>query len=202
VYPKPLTQPHPPIAVAATSEESVRWTAKMGFQLLNSGLTTPLETTLKQRELYASALGETQSPEVAADLLSRWAVTKHMYIAPTDEEARRDAEPAERWYADAFARSLSAEGVKGLPESAYQDAARIQQRLSAINFDELADGPLLIGSPETVARKVAELQSKGVGELIMWMNFGGLDPAKVRRSMRLFASEVLPEVRRRDAAVV
>jgi len=29
-----------------------------------------------------------------------------------------------------------------------------------------------------------------------------LDPAKVRRSMRLFASEVLPEVRRRDAAVV
>jgi len=40
VYPKPLTQPHPPIAVAATSEESVRWTAKMGFRLLNSGLTT------------------------------------------------------------------------------------------------------------------------------------------------------------------
>jgi alkanesulfonate monooxygenase SsuD/methylene tetrahydromethanopterin reductase-like flavin-dependent oxidoreductase (luciferase family) len=202
VYPKPFTQPHPPIAVAATSEESVRWTAKMGFQLLNSGLTTPLETTLKQRELYAQALNETQEPEVAADLLSRWSVTKHMYIAPTDEEARRDAEPAERWYADAFARSLSAEGVKGLPDSAYQDAARIKQRLSAINFDELADGPLLIGSPETVARKVSELQAHGVGELIMWMNFGGLDPAKVRRSMRLFASEVLPEVRRRDAAPV
>jgi alkanesulfonate monooxygenase SsuD/methylene tetrahydromethanopterin reductase-like flavin-dependent oxidoreductase (luciferase family) len=201
VYPKPLTQPHPPIAVAATSEESVRWTAKMGFQLLNSGLTTPLEATLKQRELYAEALNESQAPEVAADLLSRWSVTKHMYIAPTDEEARADAEPAERWYADAFARSLSSEGIKGLPESTYQDAARIRQRLTAINFDELADGPLLIGSPETVARKVMELQAQGVGELIMWMNFGGLDPAKVRRSMRLFASEVLPEVRRRDAAV-
>ena len=202
VYPKPLTQPHPPIAVAATSEESVRWTARMGFQLLNSGLTTPLEATLKQRELYASALNESQPPGVAEDLLSRWSVTKHMYIAPTDEEARRDAEPAERWYANAFARSLSAEGIKGLPESSYQDAARIRQRLSAINFGELADGPLLIGAPETVARKVLELQSHGVGELIMWMNFGGLDPAKVRRSMRLFASEVLPEVRKRTAAPV
>jgi len=202
VYPKPLTQPHPPVAVAATSEESVRWTAKMGFQLLNSGLTTPLDTTLRQRELYAEALSETQEPEVAADLLSRWSVTKHMYIAPTDEEARRDAEPAERWYADAFARSLSAEGIKGMPQGSDQDAARIRQRIAAIDFDALVEGPLLIGSPETVARKVTELQAHGVGELIMWMNFGGLDPANVRRSMRLFASEVLPEVRRRDAAPV
>jgi alkanesulfonate monooxygenase SsuD/methylene tetrahydromethanopterin reductase-like flavin-dependent oxidoreductase (luciferase family) len=202
VYPKPLTQPHPPIAVAATSEESVRWTAKMGFRLLNSGLTTPLETTLKQRELYAEALRDTQTQDVAADLLSRWAVTKHMYIAPTDAEARRDAEPAERWYADAFARSLSAEGIKGMPQGSDQDAARIRQRLAAIDFESLVEGPLLIGSPDTVNRKVAELQAHGVGELIMWMNFGGLDPAKVRRSMRLFASEVLPEVRKRSAAPV
>ena len=202
VYPKPLTQPHPPIAVAATSEESVRWTAKMGFQLLNSGLTTPLEATLKQRELYAEALKDSQTPDVAAGLLANWGVTKHMYIAPTDDEARRDAEPAERWYADAFARSLSAEGIKGMTPSADQDAARIRQRIAAIDFDALMDGPLLIGSPETVAKKVLELQDKGVGELIMWMNFGGLDPAKVRRSMRLFASEVLPEVRKRTKAPV
>ena len=67
-----------------------------------------------------------------------------------------------------FPSPSASKAAKGLPESAYQDAARIRQRLSAINFDELADGPLLIGSPETVARKVSELQSHGVGELIMW----------------------------------
>jgi alkanesulfonate monooxygenase SsuD/methylene tetrahydromethanopterin reductase-like flavin-dependent oxidoreductase (luciferase family) len=199
VYPRPLTQPHPPIAVAATSSESVQWTARNGFRLLNSGLTTPLEQTLQQRVIYAEALSASQPPDVAADLLSRWGVTKHVYVAPTDAEARADAEPAERWYTDAFIRSLSPDGIQGLPEATYADAARMRQRLAVLDFDKLVDGPLLIGSPETVARKVAELQGHGVGELICWMSFGGMSPDKVRRSMRLFASEVLPQVRRTTA---
>ena len=196
VLPKPVTKPHPPLAVAATSPESVAWTARNGFQLLNSGLTTPLDQTLKQRELYAEALAKSQPAGVAEHLLANWGVTKHVYVAPTDEEARADAEPAERWYTDAFIRSLSPDGIKGLPEATYADAERMRQRLAVLDFDGLLEGPLIIGSPETVRRKVAELQAHGVGELICWMSFGGLSPEKVRRSMSLFASEVLPEVRR------
>ena len=41
-------------------------------------------------------------------------------------------------------------------------------------------------------RKIEELQAIGVGEMICWMSFGGLPPEKVRRSMRLFADEVMP----------
>lgn len=200
VLPKPVTKPHPPLAVAATSPESVAWTARNGFRLLNSGLTTPLGDTLKQRDLYAEALADSQPADIAKSLLSRWGVTKHVYVAPTDAEARADAEPAERWYTDSFIRSLSPEGIKGLPEETYANAERMRQRLSTLDFDALVEGPLLIGSPETVGRKVAELQSHGVGELICWMNFGGLAPEKVRRSMRLFASEVLPEVHKASAA--
>ncbi len=199
VLPKPLTKPHPPVAVAATSPESVAWTARNGFQLLNSGLTTPLADTLKQRELYAKALAASQPPEIARALLSRWGVTKHVYVAPTDAEARAAAESAERWYTDAFIRSLSPDGIKGLPEATYADAERMRQRLAVLDFDKLVDGPLIIGSPETVGRKVAELQGHGVGELICWMNFGGMATEKVRRSMNLFASEVLPQVRRATA---
>jgi alkanesulfonate monooxygenase SsuD/methylene tetrahydromethanopterin reductase-like flavin-dependent oxidoreductase (luciferase family) len=195
VYPKPETRPHPRIAVAATSPESVAWTAKKGFVLMNSGLTTPLADTLKQRVLYAEALEASQPPDVAASLLSQWTVSKHVYVAPTDEEARADAEPAERWYTDAFIRSLSPVGVSGQPGASDADAGRMRQRLAVLDFDKLVEGPLIIGSPDTVARKVAELQSHGVGELICWMSFGGLAPEKVRRSMRLFASEVLPGVR-------
>jgi len=35
----------------------------------------------------------------------------------------------------------------------------------------------------------------GVGEVLCWMNFGGLSHARVRRSMELFAREVLPRFR-------
>src|SRR5262249_6633333 len=49
-----------------------------------------------------------------------------------------------------------------------------------------------VGSPETVRRRVGELQAAGVGELACWMSFGGLPVEKVRRSMELFAREVMP----------
>ena len=56
VYPKPLTKPHPPLAFAVTSPESLNWAAQRGFAILSSGLTTPLATSLAQRETYRSAL--------------------------------------------------------------------------------------------------------------------------------------------------
>jgi alkanesulfonate monooxygenase SsuD/methylene tetrahydromethanopterin reductase-like flavin-dependent oxidoreductase (luciferase family) len=52
---------------------------------------------------------------------------------------------------------------------------------------------LIISSPATVRQSVAELQDAGVDELPCWMNFGGMAPEKARRSMRLFADEVLPD---------
>jgi alkanesulfonate monooxygenase SsuD/methylene tetrahydromethanopterin reductase-like flavin-dependent oxidoreductase (luciferase family) len=51
------------------------------------------------------------------------------------------------------------------------------------------------GSPETVAGRIEEFQRLGVGEMLCWMNFGGLPQDKVRRSMELFAREVMPRFR-------
>ena len=67
--------------------------------------------------------------------------------------------------------------------------------------EDLLKSALIFGSPETVASKVAELQQAGVGELACWMNFGGLPVDKVRRSMRLFAEEVMPGFRHAHAKV-
>jgi hypothetical protein len=39
------------------------------------------------------------------------------------------------------------------------------------------------------------MRDLGVGEVLCWMNFGGLPQAQVRRSMELFAREVLPHFR-------
>ena len=74
-------------------------------------------------------------------------------------------------------------------------------RLRSQTWEDLLQSALIIGSPETVANKVAELQQAGVGELACWMNFGGLPTDKVRRSMRLFAEEVMPRFRQAGAKV-
>jgi alkanesulfonate monooxygenase SsuD/methylene tetrahydromethanopterin reductase-like flavin-dependent oxidoreductase (luciferase family) len=193
VYPKPLQMPHPPLAFAVTSPETIAWAAKHGYAMLSSGLGTPLAATANNRDLYVNGLRESGYAQIDIDrLLSRWVVTKHVYIAPTDAEALADSREPEMWYRDSFIRSMSADGLDGLHESVYRGAEATISRLSAQTWEQLVDEALIIGSPETVAGKIAQLQQIGVGEVVCWMNFGGIPPDKVRRSMRLFAREVIP----------
>ena len=202
VYPKPLQQPHPPLALAVTSPETIAWTASRGYGMLSSGLGTPLTQSLRNRDAYVQGLrdnGFTQ-PQIDA-LLERWVITKHVYVAPTDAEAQAEARDPEMWYRDAFIRSLSAESLHGLHQSVYDGANAMLARLRSQTWEDLLQSALLIGSPETVAGKVADLERIGAGEVVCWMNFGGLATDKVRRSMRLFAEEVMPRFRGAHASV-
>jgi alkanesulfonate monooxygenase SsuD/methylene tetrahydromethanopterin reductase-like flavin-dependent oxidoreductase (luciferase family) len=188
-----MQKPHPPLAFAVTSPETIAWTARNGFGMLSSGLGTPLPQTLKNRDTYVQGLHDAGFIQSQIDeLLSRWVVTKHVYVAPTDAEARAEAHTPEMWYRDAFIRSLSSDGLAGLHPSVHDGANAMITRLRSQTWEDLLDSALVIGSPETVASEISELQRAGVGELVCWMNFGGLAIDKVRRSMRLFAEEVIP----------
>jgi alkanesulfonate monooxygenase SsuD/methylene tetrahydromethanopterin reductase-like flavin-dependent oxidoreductase (luciferase family) len=196
VYPKPLTKPHPPLVFAVSSPESLQWAGINGLAIMSSGLTTPTEALLKQRETYVTALRSAgHDATTISDLLSRWIVSKHVYVAPTDAEARAEAEAAERWYLDSFARSIRPDGLRGISEAIRQQATAAADRVSALRWEDLIEDRLLIGSPATVRRKVEALEGIGVGQLMCWMSFGGLPPEKVRRSMQLFADEVIPQSR-------
>jgi alkanesulfonate monooxygenase SsuD/methylene tetrahydromethanopterin reductase-like flavin-dependent oxidoreductase (luciferase family) len=198
VNPKPVQQPHPPVAVAATSDDTVAWTAAHGFRLLSSGLGTPLPALVRLRDLYIAGLREAgyTTPDIAA-LLRHWVVTKHVYVAETDAQARHEAEAHERWYLEAFARSLRADDLPVSAEIRAQADAMASRTLSR-QWEDLIDDVLLIGSPATVRARIAALAEAGVGEVACWMNFGGLADARVRRSMELFATEVMPALRSAD----
>jgi alkanesulfonate monooxygenase SsuD/methylene tetrahydromethanopterin reductase-like flavin-dependent oxidoreductase (luciferase family) len=202
VYPKPLQKPHPPLAFAVTSPESIAWTARHGYDMLSSGLGTPLPQTVRNRDAYVGGLREHGfNQSQVDDLLSRWVVTKHVYVAPTDAQAQAEAHGPEMWYRDAFIRSLSVDNLHGLDQSVYDGANAMLARLRSQTWEDLLQSALLVGSPDTVAAGVAELDEVGVGEVVCWMNFGGLAPENVRRSMRLFADEVMPRFRQAQPSV-
>jgi alkanesulfonate monooxygenase SsuD/methylene tetrahydromethanopterin reductase-like flavin-dependent oxidoreductase (luciferase family) len=99
------------------------------------------------------------------------------------------------WYQDALRRFLlpdDIERVHPLLQPGFRAAA---ERFAPIGWEQLLAETLAVGSPDTVAGKIAEMRDLGVGEVLCWMNFGGLSQAKVRRSMELFAREVLPHFR-------
>jgi alkanesulfonate monooxygenase SsuD/methylene tetrahydromethanopterin reductase-like flavin-dependent oxidoreductase (luciferase family) len=69
------------------------------------------------------------------------------------------------------------------------------ERLSQVRWDRLVAETLAFGSPDTVARHIETMKAMGVGQVLCWMNFGGLPQDKIRRSMELFAREVMPHFR-------
>src|SRR5205807_9504738 len=63
------------------------------------------------------------------------------------------------------------------------------------SFERMTEDFLVVGSPETVAARLSELQTHaGIGSLVVTLDFVTLDRAASRRSLELFGRHVLPEL--------
>jgi alkanesulfonate monooxygenase SsuD/methylene tetrahydromethanopterin reductase-like flavin-dependent oxidoreductase (luciferase family) len=100
--------------------------------------------------------------------------TLHTYVAASDQEAKAQAKDAYDLYVD----------------------TRLYAR-KHVYEDIIANGICLFGSVDSVAEKLFRLHEMGIRHVATMHNFGALDPARVERSMTLFAHEVMPRVARR-----
>ncbi len=101
------------------------------------------------------------------------------YVADSDEQAREELWPDYKQMRD----RIGAE--RGWPAMGRQE------------FDREADGgALFVGSPETVARKIAATATAlGISRFDMKYSAGHLSHAKLMRSIELYGSKVIPLVR-------
>src|SRR5438128_2425749 len=156
----------------------------------------PVDQPSQSRDTYVRACrkgGRTEA-EIAR-LLGNWGVSRHVYVAPTDAEALAEAKDAELWYQEALRRFLIPEQIERVHPLLQPGFRAMAERLGKVTWDQLVAETVAFGSPDTVAEKIDELWGLGVGEVLCWMNFGGLPQAGVRRSMELFAREVMPRFR-------
>jgi probable LLM family oxidoreductase len=105
------------------------------------------------------------------------------YVADTDEQAREELWPDYKQVRD----RIGAE--RGWPP------------MTRAEFDREADsGSLYVGSPETVARKIAATaKALGISRFDMKYSAGSLGHEKLMRSVELYGSRVIPLVRDRLA---
>ena len=72
---------------------------------------------------------------------------------------------------------------------------------SQFSYDNLMDGTILHGSPDTVIRKIEEFRAVGTTSIMLhYPPYYGLE--KTLDMLRLFAKEVLPHVQAMDAPKV
>ena len=188
VHLKPYQRPHPPIAVAGVTEksETLGLAGERGWIPMSINFVTPRVL----RSHWASVeAGASRSGRIADR--GEWRVCRAVHVAETDEQARREALEGAvgRDYRDYFLPLLGlTRGLGGLKmEESTPD--------SDITLDYLLNNIWVVGSPDTVARKIRDLHASVGG-------FGGLligatdwsDPAIWDRSMQLFATHVIPRV--------
>jgi alkanesulfonate monooxygenase SsuD/methylene tetrahydromethanopterin reductase-like flavin-dependent oxidoreductase (luciferase family) len=193
VIPKPLQQPHPPIYQVCVSKDGIENTAVRGWPMLNSVLTGPVEQLVANRDTYVATLEKTgrRASEIAA-LLGRWGVSRQIYVAETDAQALSEAKDAELWYQESFRRFVVPERIEDAHPSLQPGFRAMADKLARVTWEDLVRETLAFGSPDTVARHIAAMRELGVGQVLCWMNFGGLPQDRIRRSMELFAREVMP----------
>jgi alkanesulfonate monooxygenase SsuD/methylene tetrahydromethanopterin reductase-like flavin-dependent oxidoreductase (luciferase family) len=191
IYPRPLQQPHPPIWVAAESPATIEWTVSRGFGMATIFLPTAM--VREKLEFYLErgrAAGVDVSP-------AHFMLVRNVYVAPTDEEAFADAEPALTHMLILFKDAAVPDDLSVMPDSYafHRESFRAFEQPPESFQDIIDAGLILCGSPETVRRQLAEqIGAVGMEQMCGLFAFGNLPHEKVLRSMGLFASEVMPSV--------
>ena len=192
---RPATRqrPHPPLFIAANSEESVLSAARLGLPTLSSFF-VPVPDLRRRHKLYretAIAAGRPES-EIAALERQGWGM-RVMYVAPDHDEAMRHTEAPFMGYQRRMS-VLRSDATGGSVPSSFD---RSLLRLRAFQ-DYLADGWALIGTPDEVRDGLNRyLDATGYERVLLLMALPGLAIDFALRSMRLFAEEVAPKLERR-----
>ena len=188
VQPKPLQTPHPPVWVAASSHKSMDRVAKHDWNLM-VGQGETFEKVGEQIEYYKIAIGE-QGYDYDP---RRVTVARAMYTAPNLEQVSNDAQVPFMWFKQTGQEVSSPPGqqVELLPEN-FSEYRRRYGSQSQIDYQSMADNVILFGTPDEISERIESLRKDGVENLILFVNYGGIESQKVVDSLTLFAKEVMP----------
>jgi alkanesulfonate monooxygenase SsuD/methylene tetrahydromethanopterin reductase-like flavin-dependent oxidoreductase (luciferase family) len=176
--------------LAAISPATYDIAARLGISLLRSPTFTNLDTVTKAYESYRTKM---QQYGHDADALDQPFLVR-TYVAPSDAEAKAETQHVV-WYYHLLGSLVP--GAPSLPQPAsYEAYPEASRRLSAVTEDDVWEHGSCFGAPGRVAQMLTRyIHRTGMNHLALEMRIGGLEHEKVMRSLKLFARDVMPEVR-------
>ncbi len=192
VVPKPLQKPHPPLWVACSQLETLakcgEWgMGALGFQFVSA------DAAHAWVHAYYNAFVKRQKKLADYVTNPNLALVSFFMCAPTDEEARARADGdtffqfALRFYAAAPGRRRPPAGTVNMWDE-YQKWKRANP-----DAHQAALRGGLIGSPETIRRKLRRFQASNIDQVVLLNQAGRNTHEHICESLELFAKEVMPE---------
>lgn len=182
VMPKPYQQPHPPLRVAATIDETYPLVGKMGLPIFLAVRTTSiahLERCVVSYRAAWKAAGHPGDGDVS--------LIVPVYVAESARAAREEPQASMMYFLHSIGDMLARGSTNRTADG---------RRLLTITYEEVLKELAVYGTPDEVADRLLQLrETLGYTRLSLWMNSGGQVPhERVVRSMRLFAERVVPRL--------
>ncbi len=194
----PIQMPHPPLWIETRDLPTLEFCAREGISTGYFLLFPRAEAATRYRkylDLWKQS-GWADKPNIAYSTV--------VFVADTDAEAvKAAAVHAGRAYQGLFGSSQNMEELRAVQRKFAEffesrgehGAAEIARNL--LDEDYLLDHDLvLIGSPETVTRKLRHFAESGMFNTFMGeFNFADIGEAEMMKSIHLFGTKVMPQLR-------
>ena len=198
LWPRPFQNPHPPIWVPSQgSKETIDWAALPNHRYTYLQTFSPAAVVEKYLQSYRdTAQGYGYE---AADSQLGWAVP--VYVSDTDEQARKEA----KVHFELFRNRLLKMPIEMLLPPGYTSRDSLKNLMKAkaslsqdLTIDKAIDmGMFVCGTANTVRQMLEDHWSKmHFDNLLTMMHFGSLPQDLTKRSMEMFAKDVLPHIQK------
>ena len=184
VEPRPVQCPHPPVYVACSSRSSAAEAARLGLGLTVTMLAVERSALPGLIAAYREAfVSVTDDGPAASGVAPRVTINCHVHVAPTSQEAYDHLGvyqfPFQRWV---FAKRL---GVA-------PDDVELPPRITQLSDPSCA---IVCGSPAEVVDRIGRLGAVCEFDRFTYQgDYGGQPWDLVKRSLELFATDVMPQL--------
>jgi len=195
VMPKPVQKPHPPLWVACSNRETIHLAAQLGMGALTFAFIDPAEAAHWIADYYDTfkrecvPIGHTVNPNVAM-------VTGFSCHADGAEAGRRGTDGF-RFFQFALGHHYSFGKHTPGRTDIWKKFVAVRDQLG---LEMLGGGTGCIGTPAQLTASLRQFETNGVDQTIFIQQGGNNQHEHICESLELFAREVMPEFKERDAA--
>ena len=193
VIPKPLQSPHPPLWVACSQLDTIRYAAHRGMGALSFKFVN-IEASRAWVNAYYNTFTRNQEKLCDYQANPNIAVVSGFMCCETDEEAWQKADG---WTFFQFALQLY--NKEGPFKPGTVNFWERYQEWKQTPAGQKRSGSELIGSPETIRSKLLELEAANVDQVILLNQAGKNTHEDICSSLQLFAEQLMPEFHEREA---
>jgi len=197
LWPRPYQKPHPPIWIPSQgSKETIDWASHPDRRYAYLQTFSPAKVVGRYLKMYRDTCAGYGYE--AKDSQLGWAVP--VYVASTDEEARREAKPHFEAFRNVFVRMplemllppgyTSRESLKNVMKAK-------AQMFGDVTIEQAIElGLFVCGGPQTVLNSFKNHWNEmRFGNLLVMCQFGTLPADLTRKNMELFARQVMPALK-------